>query len=147
MKATYPTSKEHHANQWISEVDPVVAQLGCELTTHIQLELRLRMRGATFPLPPYPFIEGTETALPLVNTVGQRLAYHRPKNNDITASMEQTIEKLKITVLWDVMSFGIVETYQCCGGVWCIHFQNGKSHILQDETRTLTNPPTKATII
>jgi len=56
------------------------------------------------------------------------------------------IEKLKIRVLWDVMSCGIVGTYQCCGGVWCIHFQNWKSHILQDETRTLTNPPTKTSL-
>jgi len=56
------------------------------------------MRGATFPLPLYPFIEGTETYLPLVNTVGQRLAYHRHKN-DIIASTQQTTQKLKITVL------------------------------------------------
>jgi len=53
------------------------------------------MRGATFPLPPYPFIEGTETSLPVVNTVGQRLAYHRPKN-DITASTEQTLKNLRL---------------------------------------------------
>ena len=56
------------------------------------------MRRATFPLPLYPFTEATETSLPLVNRVGQRLAYHRSKN-DIIASMQQTIEKLKITVL------------------------------------------------
>jgi hypothetical protein len=58
----------------------------------------MRMRVATFPLPLYPFIEGTETSLPLVNTVGQRLAYHRLKNNDIIASRQQTSEKLKIAV-------------------------------------------------
>jgi len=81
------------------EVSPVVAQVRCELTTHLHLELRLRMREATLPLPPYPFSEGTETSLPLVNTVGQRLAYHRPKNNDTTAGTEQTIEKLNSTVL------------------------------------------------
>jgi hypothetical protein len=57
------------------------------------------MRGATFPLLLYPFIEGTETTLPSVNTVGQRLAFHTSKNNDIIASMQQTIEKFKITVL------------------------------------------------
>jgi len=42
------------------------------------------------------------------------------------------------------MSFGIAEIYQRVGGVWCIHFQNGKSHILEDETRTSTHPATKA---
>jgi len=67
-----------------------------KLTTHLLLELRLRTRGATFPLPLYPLIEGTGTSLPLVNTVEQRLAYHRSKNNDIIASTQQTIENLRL---------------------------------------------------
>jgi len=45
-----------------------------------------------------------------------------------------------------MMSFGTAEIYRCFGGVWCIHFQNGKSHILQDETRTSTHPATKTSL-
>jgi len=122
----------------------MVIQLGCEVKHTPHLELRLRMRGPISPLLLYPFIEGTGTTLPLVNTAGQRLAYHRSKNNGIIASMQQTIEKLNITVLRDVISFGIVKIYQCFGGVWCIHFQNEKSRILEEGTRTSTHPATKS---